>query len=63
MNFDRYGIGVKISIKSIVFILDIFQEKLTRKLTKDPNILFLGYFEHFLLKLGQKWVFLGKRAL
>ena len=36
-NFVRYGIGAEISITILVFILDYFQEKLTKFFKKKKN--------------------------
>ena len=63
-NFARYGIGGKISITILVFTLDYLQEKLLTKFFKRPK---KPYFRTILgllySNLGQKWIFLEKRAL
>ena len=58
IDFAIHGIGGKISITILVFIIDYLQEKL---MTKFKKKLFWGHFVPFLLKFGQKWIFLEKR--
>ena len=51
-------------ITILVFIIDYFQEKLTsQKFSKSHKIHILGVFWALLPKLGQKWIFMEKRAL
>ena len=53
-NFARYGIGCKISITIIVFILYYFQEKNNDKIfQKIQKTLFLGHFGPFIPNLGK----------
>ena len=61
-NYARY-VG-KISTAILVFIIDYFQEKLTsQNFSKNPKHPILGPFGALLPNLGQKWIFLEKRAL
>ena len=65
-SFARYGVGVEISIKILVFTLDYFQEKLMTKFfkkSKKPYFRAMWPFWPFLPKFGQKWIFLEKKFL
>ena len=53
-------IGGEISVTTLVFILDYFQEKLMTKFFKNPKRVQFGLF---FLKSGQKLIFLEKRSL
>ena len=59
-DFARYGIGSKISITTLVFIFDYFQEKLTTNFSKNQKKLFRGHFGPFFSKFEQKRIFLKK---
>ena len=62
-SFTRYGVGVEISIKILVFTLDYLQEKLIAKFykkSKKPYEKTMWPFWNFLPKFGQKWIFLEK---
>ena len=63
LSFTRYGVGVEISIKILVFSLDYFQEKLMTKFYKKSKKPYFGAmwpFWNFLPKFGQKWIFVEK---
>ena len=63
-SFARYGVGVEISVKILVFTLYYFQEKLMTKFIKKYKKLYVGAmcsFSPFLPKFRQKWIFLEKR--
>ena len=62
-SFARYGVGVEISIKILVFTLDYFQEKISTKFfekSKKPCFGAMWPFWPFLPKFGQKWISLEK---
>ena len=61
-NFARYGIGGDISTTKLFSILDWLQEKLMTTFFKKSKKPFLQPF-WTLLPIGQKWIFLEKRAL
>ena len=60
-SFTRYGVGVEIPIKILVFTLDYFQEKLMAKFFKNSKKPYFGAMWPFWAKFGQKWIFLEKR--
>ena len=63
-EFCQIRPGGEISITILVFTLDYFQEKLTRKVfKKSKKKTFGGNFRPSLLKFGQKRIFMEKRAL
>ena len=64
-SFARYGVGVEISIKILVFTLDYFQEKLMTKFFKKSKKPFWGHVAilAFCAQIWAKMNFVGKTDL
>ena len=60
----QYGSSGEITTAILAFILDYFQEKLKFLINFSKNLKKQwGQFGPFLLKFGQKWIYLEKRTL